>query len=103
MPQQKILIKFLGQYLYQNIKQPWLSAKIQLSYEDSDVKCRASFVTDSNTTESIAIPENIQQSFEQLCEHAKTNSPENWQRAIFNIERSGNYSLNFELDPVIKE
>ncbi len=102
MSKQKYLIKTLGQYLYQNIKQPWLSAKIQLSYENSDVKCSSSFITEDNTAKIIEIPENIQHSFEQLCELAKTNSPENWQRAIFNIERSGNYSLNFELDPVFE-
>ncbi len=83
MSKQKYLIKTLGQYLYQNIKQPWLSANIQLSYENSDVRCSATFIAENDQIEAIDIPENIKQSFEQLCELAKTNSPESWQRAIF--------------------
>ncbi len=88
MSEQKYLIKTLGQYLYQNIKKPWLNAEIQLSYDNSrngqehKTRCNARFVNEDSITESIEIPVNIQQSFELLCKHAKTNSPENWQRAI---------------------
>ncbi|SFC77836.1 hypothetical protein [Pseudoalteromonas denitrificans] len=106
---QKQLSKSLGQYLYQNINQPWLSALMILDYpkkndtHDTEIQCSASFIPEKqnnsdNQTVEITITAEIKEKFEQLFNLATEQSDEKWHRALFSIHRNGNFSLNFEND-----
>lgn len=90
----------LAQYLYLQIKRPWLEAQLILDCENNNVlECKAHFIkADDETQHAIAVSENITELFKTLFDHAIKNKIENWQRAIFTITRQGQFNLNFERD-----
>ncbi|MBG9990683.1 MULTISPECIES: DUF600 domain-containing protein [unclassified Pseudoalteromonas] len=90
----------LGQYLYQQIKEPWLEAQLILDCDNNNViECKSHFIkADNETQHAIAVSENITALFKTLFDHAIKNEVENWQRAIFTMTRQGQFNLNFERD-----
>ncbi|WP_277054816.1 immunity protein YezG family protein [Pseudoalteromonas marina] len=99
-PNIKNIPQHLGQYLYQQIKEPWLKAHLILDCENNNIlECKAHFIkADDDTQHSITVSENITKLFKTLFDHAIKNEAENWQRAIFTITRQGQFNLNFERD-----
>ena len=89
----------LGQYLYQQIEEPWLEAQLILDCDNNVIECKAHFIkADNEIQHAIAVSENIAALFKKLFDHAIKNEVENWQRAIFTITRQGQFNLNFERD-----
>ncbi|MFK3873765.1 immunity protein YezG family protein [Pseudoalteromonas rhizosphaerae] len=90
----------LGQYLYQQINEPWLEAQLILNYEDESVlECKAHYQTASDASEQpITVTDEIVGLFNTLFDKATQHQPENWTRAIFTITRQGQFNLNFERD-----
>ena len=99
-PDIKHIPQHLGQYLYQQIKEPWHEAQLILGCDNNkELECKALFIKlDDGKEHSIAVSENITALFKTLFEHAIKNEVENWQRAIFTITRQGQFNLNFERD-----
>ena len=99
-PDIKSIPQHLGQYLYQQIDEPWFEAQLILDCENNNVlECKAHFIkTDDKTRHAIAVSENITELFKTLFDHAIKNEVEDWQRAIFTITRQGQFNLNFERD-----
>jgi predicted nucleic acid-binding Zn-ribbon protein len=100
LPDIKNIPQHLGQYLYQQIKEPWLQAHLILDCENNNVlECKAHFIkADDDTQHSITVSDAITALFKTLFDHAIKNETENWQRAIFSITRQGQFNLNFERD-----
>jgi len=98
-PDIKHIPQHLGQYLYQQINEPWLEAQLSLDCENNVVTCKAHFIkADDETQHAIIVSENITELFKTLFDHAIKNEVEDWQRAIFTITRQGQFNLNFERD-----
>ena len=99
-PDIKNIPQSLGQYLYQQIDEPWLEAQLILDCENNNVlECKAQFIkADDETQHKIVVSENIIVLYKTLFNHAIKNEVENWQRAIFTITRQGQFNLNFERD-----
>ncbi|MBB1403325.1 immunity protein YezG family protein [Pseudoalteromonas sp. SG45-1] len=99
-PDIKSIPQHLGQYLYQQIDNPWLEAQLILDYENNSIsECKAHFIkADDETQHAIAVSENITELFKTLFDHAIKNEAEDWQRAIFTITSQGQFNLNFERD-----
>lgn len=99
-PDIKNIPQQLGQYIYQQIKRPWIEAQLILDCESNNVfECKAHFIkADDDTHHAIAVSENITALFKTLFDHAIKNEVEDWQRAIFSITRQGQFNLNFERD-----
>ncbi|MBB1396070.1 DUF600 domain-containing protein [Pseudoalteromonas sp. SG44-8] len=99
-PNIKNIPHHLGQYLYQQINEPWLEAQLILNCEDENVlECEAHFQTaDDSSEHPIAVSDAIIETFKTLFENATKHQPENWTRAIFTINRQGQFNLNFERD-----
>ena len=99
-PDIKNIPQHLGQYLYQQIDEPWLEAQLILDCENNNIlECKAHFIkADDETQLAIAVSENITALFKTLFDHAIKNEAEDWQRAIFTITRQGQFNLNFERD-----
>ncbi|WP_024592068.1 MULTISPECIES: hypothetical protein [unclassified Pseudoalteromonas] len=99
-PDIKNIPQHLGQYLYQQIDEPWLEAQLILDCENNaGVECKAHFIkADDETQHAIAVSENIIALFKTLFDHAIKNEVEDWQRAIFTITRQGQFGLSFERD-----
>ena len=97
-PDIKSIPQQLGQYLYQQINEPWLEAKLILDCEDENVlECTAHYQTASDASEQpITVTDEIVDLFSTLFESATKHQPENWTRAIFTIIRQGQFNLNFE-------
>ena len=97
-PDIKNIPQSLGQYLYQQIDEPWLEAQLILDCENNNVlECKAQFIkADDETQHKIVVSENIIVLYKTLFNHAIKNEVENWQRAIFTITRQGQFNLNFE-------
>ena len=108
MQKQQQLVQTLGQYLYQHINQPWLSAKIVLEYTDGlnqkKPLCQASFIPGDIKTstiqhiQTIPVTPAITANFALLFQGGVQESNRSWCRAIFSIKPNGNYVLNFEDD-----
>lgn len=98
LPDIKNIPQQLGQYLYQQINEPWLEAQLILDSENNAVvECKAYFIkADDDTQHAISVSENITELFKTLFDHAIKNEVENWQRAIFTVTRKGKFNLNFE-------
>ncbi|MDN3380440.1 MULTISPECIES: DUF600 domain-containing protein [unclassified Pseudoalteromonas] len=99
-PDIKNISQQLGQYLYQQINEPWLEAKLILNCEDEDqLECIAHYQTADDSNEHL-IPVSIEivDLFNVLFVKATKHQPENWTRAIFTITRQGQFNLNFERD-----
>ncbi|MFK3873775.1 DUF600 domain-containing protein [Pseudoalteromonas rhizosphaerae] len=90
----------LGQYLYQQINEPWLKAQLILNCEDENVlECKAHYQTaDDSSEQPITVTDEIVNLFKQVFDKATKQQPENWKRAIFTINRQGQFNLNFERD-----
>ncbi|WP_283708954.1 immunity protein YezG family protein [Pseudoalteromonas prydzensis] len=90
----------LGQYLYQQINEPWLEAQLILNCEDKGLlECQAHFKkADDSSEQPITVTDEIVDLFNNLFESATKHQPENWTRAIFTINRQGQFNLNFERD-----
>ncbi|WP_017217324.1 hypothetical protein [Pseudoalteromonas sp. NJ631] len=89
----------LGQYLYQQIKEPWSEARLVLDYHDDNMPRCSAFYYDTSTPKQahvIPVSDEISVLFLSLFENATSNQEENWQKAIFSVKRSGQFSLNFE-------
>ncbi|MFK3857883.1 DUF600 domain-containing protein [Pseudoalteromonas rhizosphaerae] len=99
-PEIKNIPQQLGQYLYQQINEPWLEAQLILNCEDENVlECKAHYQTAADTSEQpITVTDEIVDLFNTLFEKATQHQPENWTRAIFTINRQGQFNLNFERD-----
>ncbi|MBB1403327.1 immunity protein YezG family protein [Pseudoalteromonas sp. SG45-1] len=98
-PDIKNIPQHLGQYLYQQIKEPWHEAQLILDCDNNVIECKAHFIkADDETQHAIAVSENITELFKTLFDHAIKNEVEDWQRAIFTITRQGQFNLNFERD-----
>ena len=99
-PDSKNIPQHLGQYLYQQIDEPWLEAQLILDCESNNVlECKAHFIKAGDETQhAIAVSENITALYKTLFDHAIKNEVENWQRAVFTITRQGQFNLNFERD-----
>ena len=99
-PDIKNIPQHLGQYLYQQIVEPWLEAQLILDCESNNVlECKALFIkADDETQHAIAVSDAITALFKILFDHAIKNEVEDWQRAIFTITRQGQFNLNFERD-----
>ncbi|CAM3765395.1 MULTISPECIES: immunity protein YezG family protein [Pseudoalteromonas] len=99
-PNIKNIPQQLGQYLYQQINEPWLEAQLVLNCEDeSELECTAHFKKADNSSEHpITVSDAIIELFNTLFENATKHQPENWTRAIFTINRQGQFNLNFERD-----
>ncbi|MBB1307441.1 DUF600 domain-containing protein, partial [Pseudoalteromonas sp. SR43-5] len=82
-PDIKSIPQHLGQYLYQQIDEPWFEAQLILDCENNNVlECKAHFIkTDDKTRHAIAVSENITELFKTLFDHAIKNEVEDWQRA----------------------
>ena len=95
----------LGQYLYQQIKEPWLEAQLILNYEDESVlECKAHYQTASDASEQpITVTDEIVGLFNTLFVNATKHQPENWTRAIFTINRQGQFNLNFERENTVHD
>ncbi|MBG9990678.1 MULTISPECIES: immunity protein YezG family protein [unclassified Pseudoalteromonas] len=99
-PDIKNIPQHLGQYLYQQIDEPWHEAHLILDCENNNIlECKAHFIkADDETQHKIAVSKNITALFKMLFDHAIKNEVEDWQRAIFTITRKGQFNLNFERD-----
>ena len=99
-PEIKNIPQQLGQYLYQQINEPWLEAQLILNCEDESVlECKAHYQTAADISEQpITVTDEIVDLFNTLLENATKHQPENWMRAIFTITRQGQFNLNFERD-----
>ena len=99
-PDIKNIPQQLGQYLYQQIDEPWLEALLILDCENNNVlECKAHFIKpDDDTQHAIEVYENITDLFKTLFDHAIKSEADDWQRAIFTITRKGQFNLNFERD-----
>ena len=99
-PDIKNIPQQLGQYLYQQINEPWLEAQLILNCEDENVlECTAHYQTADDASERpITVTDEIVGLFNNLFEKATKHQPENWTRAIFTINRQGQFNLNFERD-----
>ena len=99
-PNIKNIPQHLGQYLYQQIKEPWLQAHLILDCENNNIlECKAHFIkADDDTHHAIAVSDAITALFKTLFDHGIKNETENWQRAVFTITRQGQFNLNFERD-----
>ena len=98
-PDIKNIPHHLGQYLYQQIDEPWLKAQLILDCDNNVITCKAHFIkADDETQHAIIVSENITELFKTLFDHAIKNEVEDWQRAIFTITRQGQFNLNFERD-----
>ncbi|NMR26359.1 DUF600 domain-containing protein [Pseudoalteromonas sp. NEC-BIFX-2020_015] len=99
-PDIKNIPQQLGQYLYQQIKELWLEAQLNLNCEDENVlECKAHYKTADDVSEHpIAVTDEIVDLFKQVFDKATKHQPENWTRAIFTITRQGQFNLNFERD-----
>lgn len=99
-PDIKNIPQQLGQYLYQQINEPWLEAKLILNCEDENLlQCTAHYQTDDDSSEHpITVSDEIVDLFNVLFVKATKHQPENWTRAIFTITRQGQFNLNFERD-----
>ncbi|MDN3380437.1 MULTISPECIES: immunity protein YezG family protein [unclassified Pseudoalteromonas] len=99
-PDTKNIPQQLGQYLYQQINEPWLEAQLILNCEDVNVlECTAHYQTEDDTSDQpITVTDEIVDLFNTLFESATKHQPENWTRAIFTISRQGQFNLNFERD-----
>ncbi|MDQ9090396.1 DUF600 domain-containing protein [Pseudoalteromonas haloplanktis] len=99
-PEMKNIPQQLGQYLYQQINEPWLEAQLILNCEDeNELECKAHYQTANNSNEHpIIVTDTIIELFNTLFENATKHQPENWTRAIFTINRQGQFNLNFERD-----
>ncbi|MBB1482222.1 DUF600 family protein [Pseudoalteromonas sp. SG41-2] len=84
-PDIKHIPQQLGQYLYQQINEPWLEAQLILDCEDEN-------------EQPITVTDEIVDLFSTLFENATKHQPKNWTRAIFTINRQGQFNLNFERD-----
>ena len=99
-PEIKNIPQQLGQYLYQQIKEPWLEAQLILNCEDENVlQCKAHYQTAADKSEQpITVTDEIVDLFKQVFDKATKHQPEKWTRAIFTINRQGQFNLNFERD-----
>ena len=99
-PDIKHIPQQLGQYLYQQINEPWLEAQLILDCEDENqLECKAHYQTEDDENEQpITVTDEIVDLFKQVFESATKHQPENWTRAIFTINRQGQFNLNFERD-----
>ena len=99
-PEIKNIPQHLGQYLYQQINEPWLEAQLILNCEDENVlECTAHYQTADDASEQpITVTDEIVGLFNTLFKNATKHQPENWTRAIFTINRQGQFNLNFERD-----
>ncbi|MBG9997037.1 DUF600 family protein [Pseudoalteromonas sp. NZS127_1] len=99
-PDIKNIPQHLGQYLYQQIDEPWHEAQLILDCDNNNaIECKSHFIkSDNETQHAIAVSKNITELFKTLFDHAIKNETENWQRAIFTITRQGQFNLNFERD-----
>ncbi|MDN3380443.1 MULTISPECIES: immunity protein YezG family protein [unclassified Pseudoalteromonas] len=99
-PDTKNIPQQLGQYLYQQINEPWLKAHLILNCEDENkLECTAHYQTaDDSSEQPITVTDEIINLFNTLFENATKHQPENWTRAIFTINRQGRFNLNFERD-----
>ena len=99
-PDIKNIPQQLGQYLYQQIKEPWLEAQLILNCEDKGLlECQAHFKkADDSSEQPITVTDEIDDLFNTLFENATKHQPEKWTRAIFTITRQGQFNLNFERD-----
>lgn len=99
-PELKNIPQQLGQYLYQQINESWLEAQLILNCEDENVlECKAHYQTTDDTNEQpITVTDEIVGLFNTLFKNATKHQPENWTRAIFTINRQGQFNLNFERD-----
>ncbi len=110
--QEQALTKAIGQFLYQSIKEEWLTAYISLtclnaheSNSENDNKryvCAAYYTCAFNPEHGAQIEDKIietvdeiKPTFEQLFTLAQQKSEKVWAEAIFSIERSGKYNLKF--------
>ncbi|MFK3857880.1 MULTISPECIES: HNH/ENDO VII family nuclease [Pseudoalteromonas] len=73
-PDIKNIPQQLGQYLYQQIKEPWLEAQLILNCEDeSELECKAHYQTAVDANEQpIAVSDEIIELFSTLFENATT-------------------------------
>jgi len=98
-PEIKNIPQQLGQYLYQQINEPWLEAQLILNCEDENVlECKAHYQTVNSNEHPIIVTDAIIELFNTLFYKATQHQPENWTRAIFTINRQGQFNLNFERD-----
>ncbi|MCG9736226.1 DUF600 domain-containing protein [Pseudoalteromonas shioyasakiensis] len=88
----------LGQYLYQQINDDWSKAALVLDCQhDEVITCQAFYEKEADETQHpIAVSDHIIDLFKTLFDSAIQNQPENWQRAIFNLTRQGNFSIAFD-------
>ncbi|GAA0823467.1 DUF600 family protein [Colwellia sp. D2M02] len=106
------LTKSIGQFLYQSIKEEWLTAYISLSclspHQNKHEALTKSYVCtayytcafnpEHETNVEDKLIENvdaIKPTFEQLFTLAQEKSGKVWAEAIFTIERSGKFNLKF--------
>lgn len=106
------LTKSIGQFLYQAIKEEWLTAYISLSclspHQSKHEALTKSYVCtayytcafnpEHNTSIEDKLIENVEEikpTFEQLFKLAQEKSGKVWAEAIFTIERSGKFNLKF--------
>ncbi|NMF47455.1 DUF600 domain-containing protein [Pseudoalteromonas arctica] len=99
-PDIKNIPQHLGQYLYQQIDEPWHEAHLILDCENNAViTCKAHFIkVDDEKQHEVTVSDAITALFKILFDHAIKNETEDWQRAIFTITRQGQFNLNFERD-----
>ena len=104
-PNIKNISHHLGQYLYQQIKEPWLEAQLILNCEDeSELECKAPYQTaDDSSEQPITVTDEIVGLFKQVFDKATKHQPEKWTRAIFTINRQGQFNLNFERENTVHE
>ncbi|MEJ6475919.1 hypothetical protein [Pseudoalteromonas piscicida] len=89
----------LGQYLYQQIFEPWSEARLVLDYHDDNMPRCSAFYYDTNIPKQahvIPVSDEIFALFLTVFENATSNQAENWQKAVFSVQRNGQFSLNFE-------
>lgn len=105
------LTKAIGQFLYQSIKEEWLTAYMTLSCLDAHSNndkqtntfvCTAYYTSafhpekgESIEDKMIETNDEIKEKFEILFTMAQEKSGKQWAEATFSIERSGNFNLNF--------
>ena len=104
-PEIKNIPQQLGQYLYQQIKEPWLEAQLILNCEDKGLlECQAHFKkADDSSEQPITVTDEIVDLFNTLFVNATKHQPENWTRAIFTINRQGQFNLNFERENTVHD
>ncbi|MBB1482188.1 DUF600 domain-containing protein, partial [Pseudoalteromonas sp. SG41-2] len=81
-PEIKNIPQHLGQYLYQQINEPWLEAQLILNCEDESVlECKAHFKkADDSSEQPITVTDEIVDLFITLFENATKHQPEKWTR-----------------------